>query len=127
MDTSTILRLEVLATEERTMIIYESPYRLAKTLAQLAEVMGNEREAAVCREISKLHADTRRGTLSELAQYYTENGVYKYTIGESNSYEEIQQIKKNLSEKFKEAFVVAFLNGKKINTQEAVKISQKQK
>ena len=63
----------------------------------------------------------------EKAQYYTENGVYKYTIGESNSYEEIQQIKKNLSEKFKEAFVVAFLNGKKINTQEAVKISQKQK
>lgn len=63
----------------------------------------------------------------EKAQYYTENGVYKYTIGESNSYEEIQQIKRNLSEKFKEAFVVAFLNGKKINTQEAVKISQKQK
>ena len=63
----------------------------------------------------------------EKAQYYTENGVYKYTIGESNSYEEIQQIKKNLSEKFKEVFVVAFLNGKKINTQEAVKISQKQK
>lgn len=63
----------------------------------------------------------------EKAQYYTENGVYKYTIGESNSYEEIQQIKKNLSEKFKETFVVAFLNGKKINTQEAVKISQKQK
>ena len=63
----------------------------------------------------------------EKAQYYTENGVYKYTIGESNSYEEIQQIKKNLSEKFKEAFVVAFLNGKKINTQEAAKISQKQK
>lgn len=63
----------------------------------------------------------------EKAQYYTENGVYKYTIGESNNYEEIQQIKKNLSEKFKEAFVVAFLNGKKINTQEAVKISQKQK
>ena len=63
----------------------------------------------------------------EKAQYYTENGVYKYTIGESNSYEEIQQIKRNLSGKFKEAFVVAFLNGKKINTQEAVKISQKQK
>ena len=63
----------------------------------------------------------------EKAQYYTENDVYKYTIGESNSYEEIQQIKRNLSEKFKEAFVVAFLNGKKINTQEAVKISQKQK
>ena len=75
---------------------------------------------------SKLaHGDKR--FKGEKAQYYTENGVYKYTIGESNSYEEIQQIKKNLSEKFKEAFVVAFLNGKKINTQEAVKISQKQK
>lgn len=66
-------RLEVLAAEERTMIIYESPYRLVKTLQQLAEVMGEEREAAVCREISKLHADTRRGTLAQLAMHYTEN------------------------------------------------------
>lgn len=75
---------------------------------------------------SKLaHGDKR--FKGEKAQYYTENGLYKYTIGESNSLEEIQQIKKNLSQKFKEAFVVAFLNGKKINTQEAVKISQKQK
>ena len=55
------------------MIIYESPYRLVKTLSQLAEVMGEEREAAVCREISKLHADTQRGTLAQLAQHYTEN------------------------------------------------------
>lgn len=66
-------RLEALALEERTMIIYESPYRLAKTLSRLAEVFGNEREAAVCREISKIHADTRRGTLAQLAQYYSDN------------------------------------------------------
>jgi 16S rRNA (cytidine1402-2'-O)-methyltransferase len=66
-------RLEVLATEERTMIIYESPFRLVKTLMQLAEVMGEEREAAVCREISKLHADTQRGTLAALAQHFTEH------------------------------------------------------
>ena len=66
-------RLEVLATEERSMIIYESPYRLVKTLTQLAEVMGEEREAAVCREISKLHADTQRGTLAELIQHFTVN------------------------------------------------------
>ena len=66
-------RLEALVQEPRTMIFYESPYRLAKTLAQLAEVMGEERQAAVCREISKLHADTRRGTLTELALHYTEN------------------------------------------------------
>ncbi len=63
----------------------------------------------------------------ERAQYYTENGMYKYTIGESNSLEEIQKIKKEVSQKFKEAFIVAFLEGKKINTQEAIKISQKHK
>ncbi len=66
-------RLEALAVESRTMIIYESPYRLVKTLLQLAEVMGEERQAAVCREISKLHADTQRGSLGELARHYTEN------------------------------------------------------
>ena len=59
------------------------------------------------------------------AEYYHENGMYKYTYGKSNSYDEILRVKKNLSTKFKEAFIVAFLNGKKINTQEAVRISQK--
>ena len=63
----------------------------------------------------------------EEAQYYRENGMYKYTIGESNSYADILETKKAVSKKFKEAFIIAFLNGKKINTQEAVKISQKQK
>ena len=63
----------------------------------------------------------------EKAQYYKENGMYKYTIGESNDYEKILEIKKEVSKKFKEAFIVAFLNGKKINTQEAIKISQKHK
>lgn len=66
-------RIEALASEERTMIIYESPFRLVKTLTQLAEVMGAERQAAVCREISKLHADTQRGTLASLAQHFTIN------------------------------------------------------
>ena len=63
----------------------------------------------------------------ERAHYYTENGMYKYTIGESNSLEEIQDIKKEVCKKFKEAFIVAFFNGKKINTQEAIKILQKHK
>lgn len=63
----------------------------------------------------------------EKAQYYNENGMYKYTVGESNDYDEILKIRKGLSDKFKEAFIVAFLNGKKINTQEAIKISQKHK
>lgn len=66
-------RLEALAGEERTMVFYESPYRLVKTLKQFAEVFGEERQAAVCREISKVHAETRRGTLAELTLYYSQN------------------------------------------------------
>lgn len=65
-------RLREIAQETRTQIIYESPYRLVKTLQQLAQVMGEERQAAVCREISKKFAETCRGTLSELIAHFTE-------------------------------------------------------
>ena len=54
------------------MVFYESPHRLAKTLAQLAEVFGEERGACVCREISKVHEECVRGTLAELAAHFTE-------------------------------------------------------
>ncbi len=64
-------RLEALAQEPRTMIFYESPTRLVKTLQQLAEAFGSEREASVCREISKLHDTTHHGTLSQLVEYFT--------------------------------------------------------
>jgi 16S rRNA (cytidine1402-2'-O)-methyltransferase len=63
-------RLKILAEQTHTMIIYESPFRLVKTLEQLAEFMGGERRASVSREISKLHEDTQRGTLIELAEHY---------------------------------------------------------
>lgn len=63
-------RMKILAEQTHTMIIYESPFRLVKTLEQLAEVMGAERRASVSREISKLHEDTQRGTLEELAAHY---------------------------------------------------------
>ncbi len=66
-------KLNELSKEKRTMIFYESPFRLVKTLRQLSEVMGAERKASVSREISKLFEETKRGTLSELAQYFTEN------------------------------------------------------
>ena len=66
-------RLKALADEPRTMVFYESPYRLAKTLAQMAELFGAERQASVSREISKIHEETRRGTLGELAAYYQQN------------------------------------------------------
>lgn len=66
-------RLAELAADERTVIIYESPLRLARTLRQLAETFGAERQAAVCREISKLHETIYRSTLGELAEHYALN------------------------------------------------------
>lgn len=66
-------RLAELAADTRTFIIYESPLRLVKTLQQLAEACGADREASVSREISKLHNTTHNGTLAELADYFSVN------------------------------------------------------
>lgn len=66
-------RLAELAADPRTVIIYESPLRLARTLRQLAETFGADRPAAVCREISKLHETIRKDTLRELAEFYSVN------------------------------------------------------
>lgn len=68
-----LTRLEEIAADSRTTIIYESPLRLLKTLMQLSEVCGAEREASVSREISKLHETTVRGTLKYLIEYFSEN------------------------------------------------------
>jgi 16S rRNA (cytidine1402-2'-O)-methyltransferase len=65
-------RIEALADETRTMVFYESPYRLLKLLQQLAEVFGDDRQACVCREISKVHEESRRGTLAELVTHFTQ-------------------------------------------------------
>lgn len=59
-----------LATEERTMVFYESPMRLVKTLEELQTYMGPDRQAAVSRELTKLFEETKRGSLAELAQYF---------------------------------------------------------
>lgn len=66
-------RLEELAEERRTMIFYESPYRLVKTLKQLCEFFGENRHCSVSREISKIHEETKRGTLAEVAGWYEQN------------------------------------------------------
>lgn len=66
-------RITALADEERTMIFYESPFRVVKLLQQLSEVMGNEREASVSREITKKFEQTVRGTLAELIEHFTQN------------------------------------------------------
>lgn len=63
-------RLKELAVEPRTIIFYESPFRLVKTLTQLSEFMGAERKVSVSREISKLHEETVRGTLSEVISHF---------------------------------------------------------
>jgi 16S rRNA (cytidine1402-2'-O)-methyltransferase len=60
-----------LKDEYRTMVLYESPHRLVKTLEEMATVFGAERSASVSREISKLHEETRQGTLQLLAAHYT--------------------------------------------------------
>lgn len=65
-------RIAALAEEERTMVFYESPYRVVKTLQQFAEVFGKERRASVTREISKIHEETTRGTLEEISLHFTE-------------------------------------------------------
>lgn len=65
-------RINSLAEETRTMVFYESPYRVLRTLTQLGEVLGNDRQAAVSREISKVHEETLRGTIGELINHFTE-------------------------------------------------------
>jgi 16S rRNA (cytidine1402-2'-O)-methyltransferase len=68
-------RLSQLVAEERTMIFYESPHRLLKTLGQFAEVLGADRPASVSRELTKLFEETARGSLSELIAYFAEKPI----------------------------------------------------
>lgn len=65
-------RLTQLSEETRTMIFYESPYRLVKTLQQLGEFFGQERQVGVCREISKIHEESVRGTIEEVVAHFTQ-------------------------------------------------------
>lgn len=64
-------RLNALAEEPRTMIFYESPYRLLKTLTLFQEIFGADRQVSVCREISKVHEESVRGTLQEVVAHFT--------------------------------------------------------
>lgn len=66
-------RIQALAEETRTMIFYESPFRLVKLLKEFSAVFGEDRRATVTREISKIHEETMRGTLAELAKHYEEH------------------------------------------------------
>ncbi|RRD79941.1 16S rRNA (cytidine(1402)-2'-O)-methyltransferase [Alloprevotella sp. OH1205_COT-284] len=77
-------KLEALRQEERTMIFYESPYRVVKTLELMAEVFGKDRRCSVCREISKLHEESVRGTLDQLSEHFREHeprGEFVIVVG----------------------------------------------
>jgi len=68
-------RLAKLKDETRTMIFYESPHRILKTLQNLAEYLGDDRESSISRELTKIHEENIRGTLSDLIEYYQNNTV----------------------------------------------------
>ena len=89
--------LNSLREEPRTMVFYESPYRLVKTLTQFADTFGPERQASVCREISKVHEESVRGTLAGLTEHFTQTeprGEIVIVVAGHNNKE-----KKNLTEK----------------------------
>jgi 16S rRNA (cytidine1402-2'-O)-methyltransferase len=65
--------VEALRDEERTMVFYESPYRVVKTLQLFREVFGADRQVSVCREISKVHEESVRGTLEEVIAHFTDH------------------------------------------------------
>lgn len=66
-------RIKALADEQRTMVFYESPYRVLKLLEQLAVEFGGDRQVSVCREISKVHEESVRGTLDEVIAHFKEH------------------------------------------------------
>ena len=68
-------RLKSLEAEERTMVFYESPHRLAATLEDFAETFGQSRRAVVCRELTKLHEEVVRGTLAELVEWANDRHI----------------------------------------------------
>ena len=77
-------RLESLREETRTMVFYESPYRVLKTLQQFAEVFGDDRKVSCCREISKVHEESVRGTLVEVIAHFKETeprGEFVIVVG----------------------------------------------
>ena len=79
-----VSRLEALAAQSKTVVLYESPHKLLKTLTQCAEFFGGDRPVSVSRELTKLYEQTLRGTLAEMIDYFTQNtprGEFVLVIG----------------------------------------------
>ena len=87
-------KIQSLVQEERTMVFYESPYRLVKTLEQFAEAFGADRQVSVCREISKVHEESVRGTLAEVAAHFREHAPKgEIVIVVAGAHGEIEKLK----------------------------------
>ncbi|HUS86094.1 MAG TPA: 16S rRNA (cytidine(1402)-2'-O)-methyltransferase [Bacteroidales bacterium] len=68
-------KINSIAREERTIVLYESPHRLIKTLTQLAEKLGNERKASVSRELTKIHEENVRGSLADIVSHFKDRTI----------------------------------------------------
>ena len=93
-----VTRLAALSSESRTLVFYESPHRLVKTLTQFVETFGPERQVAVCREISKVHEESVRGTLEEVLTHFTETEPRGEFVIVLAGCEEKEGKKKNMNE-----------------------------
>jgi len=85
-------RLKEIALESRTMVFYESPYRLLKTLVQFTEHFGNDRKVSVSRELTKIHEETIRGTLTEVYNYYKNRNIKGEIVIVVDGYREKKKI-----------------------------------
>jgi len=88
-----VTRLEELKSEPRTIIFYESPHRVVKTLEQFAEVFGPERPVSVCREISKVYEESTRGTVAEVLEHFRKEeprGEFVIVLGGAPETEKVE-------------------------------------
>lgn len=92
-------RIEALKDETRTIVFYESPYRLVKLLEQLSETFGADRPASVCREISKVHEESCRGSLSELVAHFKETEPRGEIVVVVGGKEKTKDEKRNINQK----------------------------
>lgn len=90
--------LESLRSESRAVVFFESPHRLAETLAQAVDVLGAERQAVVCRELTKKFEEIRRGSLGELAEWAVDNSRGEITVVLDGGSEQIVSVESLLPE-----------------------------
>lgn len=119
--------LEELKRETRTMIIYEAPHRLLKTLEELESLLGGERRIAVCKELTKKHETVYRAVLSEAVLYYTENeprGEYVLVVEGLDRQEIVRQEQEAWREMSVEEHLALYMN-QGIERKEAIKLVAK--